>query len=241
MIAYTGGGSHDDNAVNKDAGPKHDENSHSHIHITKHSNMIHIHRQTHDHAYDVDDMDVHDDVDTAKAKSGGINHKIAIRRPEAHDEPDPVKRVKLQKLRNFLANIRWSKIDNETGDVEEAGTTWIELYILYCIHGGWNIGVEAEREAKLENATSLTAAMKKFKAEVKLLKRHCVEEKDEAYLDTSYARANRLRPLAVTNKHAMLRGVPCISESEACTVTKAILAMKGIHQRKHKVAWEEGS
>ena len=75
---------------------------------------------------------------------------------------------------------------------------------------------------------------------MKTLNTQCVKEEDDEYLDTSYGRANRLRPLAVTNKHAMLRGVPYLEEEEARTITRAILAMKGIHQRKHRAAYEEG-
>jgi hypothetical protein len=108
------------------------------------------------------------------------------------------------------------------------------------MHGGWSTEAETSREVKLEKATTLSAGMKRFKAEAKLLKRKCVGEDDEKYLDTSYARANRLRPLAITNKHTMLRGRPCIEEADASTISKAILAMKGIHQRKHRAAHEEG-
>ena len=38
----------------------------------------------------------------------------------------------------------------------------------------------------------------------------------------------------------MIRGMPKLDEYEAILITEAILAMKGLHQRKHTAAWEEG-
>ena len=109
------------------------------------------------------------------------------------------------------------------------------------MHGGWSTNTESAKEVKLEKATSLSAGIKQFKADIKTLRRQCVDELEETYFEVSYARANRLRPLAITNKHTMLRGVPCIDEVDARTITRAILAMKGIHQKKHRVQWQEGS
>ena len=117
----------------------------------------------------------------------------------------------------------------------------MELYILYAIHGGWSKQTENTKEVKLEKATSLQSALKQFKADIKILRRQCVEEQHEVYLSTSYSRKNRLKQLAVKNKHTMLRGVPQIDADEAETITKAILAMECIHQLKHRTAWQEGN
>ena len=39
----------------------------------------------------------------------------------------------------------------------------------------------------------------------------------------------------------MLRGMPAIDEEEAGTTRTAILAMKGIRQQKHRLAWQDGN
>ena len=103
-------------------------------------------------------------------------HKISIRRPEAHDEPDAGKRFRLQKLRNFIAEIRWNKIGEEPQVQDGEGATWLELYILYCMHGGWSIETESMREVKLKKNTTLSAGIKRFKAEVNLVRRPCINE-----------------------------------------------------------------
>ena len=80
------------------------------------------------------------------AEEGGVC--IKIRRPEAHDEPDPGKRIRLQKVRNFIAKIKWVEIKEEEQG-EEKGMTWLELYILYAIHGGWSKQTEKTNEVNL--------------------------------------------------------------------------------------------
>ena len=104
-------------------------------------------------------------------------------------------------------------------------------------------GASRQKEQRKGNwkNTILQAAVKQFKADIKILKRQCVEEQHGVCLSTSYARNKRLRQLAVKNKHTMLRGAPKIDDDEAETITKAILAMKGIHQMKYRMAWQEGT
>ena len=173
--------------------------------------------------------------EVAKGNKNRATHRIKVRRPEAHDEPDASKRIRPHRQRNFIPEISWSRIDEEAqGDAPES-TTWLELYILYPMHGGWSTSTESAREIKLEKATSLSAGIK-VQLDIKALGRQCVGEKDGQYFETSYARANRLRPLAITSKRTMLRGVSCIDEADARAITRAILAMKGIHQKKHRMA-----
>lgn len=48
-----------------------------------------------------------------------------------------------------------------------------------------------------------------------------------------------LAPLAVSNKHAMIRGMPKVDQGDARMITRVILAMKWLRQKKHRTAWEE--
>ena len=59
-------------------------------------------------------------------------------------------------------------------------------------------------------------------------------------METSYARGNRLSGLAISNKHAGVEGMPIITKHDAELITKAILAMRGINQKKHKEAHDQG-
>ena len=71
-----------------------------------------------------------------KKETNTENRKVTtrlmrIRRPELHDEPDHLGRLKLNNVSVFLANI-------ESGDdpeEAETGIAWLEIYILYMMHG----------------------------------------------------------------------------------------------------------
>ena len=116
-------------------------------------------------------------------------------------------RIRLQKVRNFIAKIKWEESEKEKQG-EEKGMTRLELYLLYAIHGGWSKQVEKTKEVDLEKATSLQSALKQFKADTNILRRQCVEEQHEVYLSTSYASGSRLKQFSVNIKHTMNRGVP---------------------------------
>ena len=92
----------------------------------------------------------------------------------------------------------------------------------------------------LKRPMNLQGGGKDFKNQVSQLRRHCTEDENESYLATSYVRANRLAPLAVSSKHAMIRGMST-NDYKAKLITRTILAMEGLHQRKHRTAWVDGS
>ena len=69
----------------------------------------------------------------------------------------------------------------------------------------------------------------------------CVEEGDEEQLATSYSQKNRLKPLGIMNKHAAIKGMPVLGDEDAKMITQAILAMRGVNQKKQKQLHEEGS
>ena len=60
---------------------------------------------------------------------------LEIRKTQCHDEPVEEERPKLEQVRCFLTNVKW-KVVNEDDDMEHPGITWLELYVLFAIHGG---------------------------------------------------------------------------------------------------------
>ena len=70
---------------------------------------------------------------------------------------------------------------------------------------------------------------------------HCTKKEDEWHLHTCEARSNRMEELAISNKHAGIKGMPRLEEEEARKVTAAVLAMRGVNQRKQKQVHQEGN
>ena len=65
-------------------------------------------------------------------------------------------------------------------------------------------------------------------------------EEDVWLFEASRARANRLKGLAVDNKHAGIRGLPFLNSEQAEYVTEAIIELKGMNGKKQKEAHKEG-
>ena len=57
----------------------------------------------------------------------------------------------------------------------------------------------------------------------------------------STTRKNRLRSIAVANKHASIRGMPVVGDEENKQVVKRLLALRGIRSIKQKTVWDEGN
>ena len=59
-------------------------------------------------------------------------------------------------------------------------------------------------------------------------------------MEICYGRANRLKEVAISNKHAAIKGPPHIDEDDAAQIAKALLAIKGIAKTRHKYAHAVG-
>ena len=67
-----------------------------------------------------------------------------------------------------------------------------------------------------------------------------MKEEGEWVVRTCYSRENRLKKVAVDNKHAAVQGMPKINTCEAESILNMILAMKGATSKKQKAEHEQG-
>ena len=106
---------------------------------------------------------------------------------------------------------------------EEGGIAWFELYVWYTIHGGKLQGIDEESD-KLRNRNALHNEMAVFKKVVRRMALQCTPDDKEWRFETSYARANRLKPFAIQNKHPGIKGMPMMEEQEAERIAIGIFA-----------------
>ena len=94
--------------------------------------------------------------------------------------------------------------------------------------------VEEEGEENDPSTWEATCAqsMQSFKAAVRWITAHGVATTDEWKLQTSYARANRLASIGISNKHAAVRGMPALGKEQAEAVTNLIMHERGLLQKK---------
>ena len=154
---------------------------------------------------------------------------LEIRKTQHHDEEVEEERPKLEQVRCFLTNVKW-KVVNEEDEAEHPGITWLELYVLFAMHGGCEQIREKQKTQPHLKAETLQTAIASFKKRVRKITKQCTKEEDELYTSVSHARINRLQSLAISNKHAATNGTPIIEEEDARLIVKAILAMRGVNQ-----------
>ena len=124
---------------------------------------------------------------------------------------------------------------------DEGGITWLELFTLYMIKGAGEKEKARQENNPLQGHKSLQNEVADFKRRCRRISTFCVEEGDEEQLATSYSQKNRLKPMGIINKHPAIKGMPVLNEKEAATLTQAILAMRGVNQRRQKQMHEEGN
>ena len=160
---------------------------------------------------------------------------LNIRMVEKHDVQDEEERRATEKVRCFLSNVTWQQLPNQAG-----GITWLELYVLYALHGGCRDYLVRMKEKPLSKVESLQSALANFKRRIRRVMTSCTDEDDEWQMRTCYAVSNRLDKIAITNKHTAIQGLPILEEEDAKLITTAILAMRGINQKRHKDLWMRG-
>ena len=129
-------------------------------------------------------------------------------------------------VRNFLLRMRW-----QASEEEEGGIAWLELHALFRVHGG-RMGKEEQDVRPGQDPIASNQSMNNFKAAVRWTAARGIAKADEWHFATSYARANRLAPLGITNKQAAIKGMPILEESEAKAVAKEILLARGLLKTK---------
>ena len=130
----------------------------------------------------------------------------------------------MEKVRCFLTHLEWQQEENVQG-----GITWLELYILSILHGGMDQNNHASMS--LTKTISRQTAIKKFKKRARRVALHCMKKKEEWNIHTCDARKNRLETIAISNKHAAIKGMPKLSDQDARKVNSAILAMRGVNHK----------
>ena len=74
---------------------------------------------------------------------------------------------------------------------------------------------------------SLQTAIKQFKRRTRKVAMRCTQKEEDWHLQTCEGRRNRMEELAISNKHAGVRGIPQLDEEQSKTVTSAVFAMRG--------------
>ena len=80
-----------------------------------------------------------------------------------------------------------------------------------------------------------------FKIKCRRIANFCIKEGQEHHLATSYGHVIRLRKMGIVNKLPAILGMPILDEEDSITVTQAILAMRGVNQKKDKERHLEGT
>ena len=132
---------------------------------------------------------------------------------------------------DFYTHLRWKGVAYEQQQ-EAAGITWLELFLLYHRHGG-NLNDDKDVLGNKNTLQKDVAAFKKLSLNV--FNMTCPPE-DERIMKPSYARRNRLRSIAVSNKHASIKGMPVITDEENSQIVKRLLSMRGLRSPKQKKA-----
>ena len=113
----------------------------------------------------------------------------------------------------------------------------MELFILFHRHQG-SMNRSEDALANKNTLQKEVAAFKKLSRRVFSLT--CPAEK-EWMIKPSTTRRNRLREIAVANKHASIRGMPIMCKTENKQIVKRLLALRGVRTVKQKKLWEDGN
>ena len=87
---------------------------------------------------------------------------------------------------------------------------------------------------------SIQQEFAKFKSDVKHVMTFCCDTEDEDMFKACESPQNRLKHLAINNKHASVQGMPEMSPGDALEITDSILRLKEISAKPHCVLQKDG-
>lgn len=158
------------------------------------------------------------------------------------------------KVANLLSKLKWQGPQQESmeSNVHEGqGTSWLELLALYQRHGGAEPRTNSERFDELlsrpsaelsrsehkelakirkdwmQENKSMKQDMSEFKQRVRQHTTAALHPEFAKWFQVSRAAANRMKPLAVSNKQPCIRAEPSIGADDATAIALAIIAQTG--------------
>ena len=141
----------------------------------------------------------------------------------------------MQKVRKFLTHTRWQEQKDPEG---RAGITWIELYAWYNLHAAKE---ERQKGTEILKAKpSLQKELAAFKSITRKMATQCIDECDEWILQPCPSQENRLRKLAVANKHASIKGLPAVGIDDASQIAATILKLRVFLKKSQKELHQKG-
>ena len=164
----------------------------------------------------------------------------------------------LKRIYRFLTKLKWQGVEARE-DVEskrrhmqheeQPGSSWIEMMVLYEMHGGHEqkkadkrvrriTGKKRVDEAtkkdlgeKRKNEKKRTAQLHKeleaFKKKVRKVTAECLINEDADLFRCSKSPINRLMHLGITNKPAAIRANPVVENEDTNTIMEHILRQRG--------------
>lgn len=176
-----------------------------------------------------------DPFDAVKRKSVTVKNKLSytndggakpirVRHVRVADSAAPAERKEMASIRNVYTHARGCSTEEALG-----GITWIELYIWYHAHrndGGDSVSRRVAPGSVGEH--NLLKQLANFKSCFRKVVEHCVHEDDVDFFAAAKTPNNRLRPLAVRNKMAAIKGKPLVGGDDVALISEAILNIKGV-------------
>ena len=103
------------------------------------------------------------------------------------------------------------------GQKTRPGIIWVELYLLYKLHGG-----AKSSGAPLKSEVYVETEVPQFKAAVRQVRDRCVAVQHEWVLMPYDGPNRKLAAVAVTSNHAAVRGLPCVYDWEAALLVEVV-------------------
>ena len=122
-------------------------------------------------------------------------------------------------LYNFIETLEVQPIQRDT-----SGVTWLELFILFQLRGGWKH--DMEEESQLITKLSTKAATKQFQHAMKKVANMHLDDADLTLFRSATTTQLRLKPLGFTNHMPKLSFLPKVVEEEATLIAQALLSMR---------------
>ena len=139
-----------------------------------------------------------------------------------------------KKILTILADKSWVMAPSDT-----QGTTWIELVILFFLHGGTyeDLGLVGKNGA--EKASTIKQVLTAYKLKARRVITHCLNPFSHVFFKPSKIPHLRLRAIGYSNHTPCIGGLPVLSHDQNSFLVRCLVALRHSFTRNFTILWEQ--
>ena len=120
------------------------------------------------------------------------------------------------------------------------GITWLELCLLFFLHGGSHQDLHVQGNSSAKPGASLRTVLQAFKNKAKFVLKMCLQPASNVFFKPSTCPHNRCRALGYTNHTPCIGGIPVVTYEEGQYMAQCLIELRHVFSKNSRGLLSQG-